>query len=772
MHIALIGAEFEENLAIRYLWGALEKAGHSVTFIKFNAEDEIETVARTLKSSNTTIAGLSMVFTLRAKEFAAVATRAKQLGYQGHIIAGGHFAAFNAKQLLCDIPSIDSVGCGEGEEIMCALASSLDALASVKGLIWRNGNEIISNTPCVNPPDLDRLTYPIRKQPFDSYFNLPIANVLSSRGCSYSCAFCSISAWHKLCGGARVRYRTPENVAMEIAGLYKQGVRIFNFHDDNFIIDDKTKMNNRIDALESELSKNGVGKIAFAIKARPGSVNQALFNRLKSIGLFRVFLGIEAGTEQALRQLERCQTPTDNQRALAILNDLDLHTCFNLLLFNPYSTIQDISANINFLQNHPANPMNFCRTEIYEGTPLERKLRKENRLTGSYWGYDYTIANSDAQEAYEMIFKAFFQRNFGENSLHNLTMQVDYEHQILQHFFNSTYQLRQQVKQYVIDVNLNTCNHLKCIINSVMDGFRNGTGIAPYAQEITDAVAADDRRLIQNGEALLTKIHNISAKRIMISSKWLKGAAAASLAAALTIGNHAYCKENDSTPKLDKSKSNSNNENTTSTPRHFCEMVARPPRPPVDQSHPIMPKPVPLENDSLLIRKTVLENLAQLLHILQIPFDVVHVQIDVDSTGQIGGSLLTPQISDTKTKRLVQDCLTIRKLNGTSVTDTSYRMSFSKIEFTDYIQKFSQTHMAEMAPRPPYSKGEAAIFIVSIPPVADVYHNGKLIGRTNVSQLILPAGEQTLTFKKGGKSLTKEFTLKSGENPNQMVRIP
>jgi len=42
-----------------------------------------------------------------------------------------------------------------------------------------------------------------------------------------------------------------------------------------------------------------------------------------------------------------------------------------MLLLNPDSTLEDFRANVAFLRGHCGNPMNFCRTEIYAGTPLE-----------------------------------------------------------------------------------------------------------------------------------------------------------------------------------------------------------------------------------------------------------------------------------------------------------------------------------------------------------------------------------------------------------------
>lgn len=78
-------------------------------------------------------------------------------------------------------------------------------------------------------------------------------------------------------------------------------------------------------------------------------------------------------------------------------------------------------------------------------------------------------------------------------------------------------------------------------------------------------------------------------------------------------------------------------------------------------------------------------------------------------------------------------------------------------------------------PSPPpaaTTNGDASIFIASIPPVADVYLNGKLVGRTNISEITLPSGTITLRFVKGPKEVTQEVTLQPGKNPSRLVRLP
>ena len=249
MRIVLVGAEFEENLAVRYLRGALERAGHEVIQLVFNEASDTERVARVVADSGAPLVGFSMVFTARARQFARLAERVRQLGYRGHIVVGGHFAAFHPTELLTDVSAIDSVAIGEGEDLLTELAERLSDLASVRGLVFRGVSGLIrENPPAQKPPDLDRLACPPRKQPLDTYLGLPVTNLLSSRGCGYSCTFCSIVAWHRLCGGERVRMRGCAGVAQEMADLYRAGARIFNFHDDNFFLPEKVQQKRLIAA--------------------------------------------------------------------------------------------------------------------------------------------------------------------------------------------------------------------------------------------------------------------------------------------------------------------------------------------------------------------------------------------------------------------------------------------------------------------------------------------------------------------------------------------
>lgn len=63
------------------------------------------------------------------------------------------------------------------------------------------------------------------------------------------------------------------------------------------------------------------------------------------------------------------------------------------------------------------------------------------------------------------------------------------------------------------------------------------------------------------------------------------------------------------------------------------------------------------------------------------------------------------------------------------------------------------------------------IFLSSIPPVAEVYMDGKKIGMTNIDDCPITAGVHTMLFVKGSKRLEKKMTFTKGKNPSQLIRL-
>ncbi len=528
MKIALVGAELEENLGLRYIASALEHKGHIIKIIPFNSEYDITNAVKQVIDFSSEITCLSMVFTSRGMEFCHLAQALRDNGYKGHINAGGHFAALNCKSLLKDFPVFDSVALGEGEEILCSLAENLGDVPKISGLCYRQTDGTVRINPSNgNPDNLDALPFP-KRTTFHDYFGKPIASILSSRGCWRNCAFCSINAWYKQGGGKKFRIRSVDNIIAEMKELYfDYGIRIFNFQDDNFFLPNHEEARLRFEALRDGLQKEGVTGIAIAIKARPDSITTESIRILDDLGLFRVFLGVENASENGLRKLNRKCSFDQILNSLKILNDFDVHIAYNLLMFEPDTVLDDILINLRFIEKHMENPFNFCRAEAYAGTGLETKLQSEGRLLGNYFGIDYRLKDTKSEAFHQIANYAFFDRNFNDDGLHYFNMQVDFYFQLLRRFYPKvlTQTLRATVRNFIKQTNLDTYQCLSEIYDFVAEAdTANQVSILGFARQMRHRVDTKSNEMRVQGESIVRRLNDAYEQKEIITRSSAKTA--------------------------------------------------------------------------------------------------------------------------------------------------------------------------------------------------------------------------------------------------------
>ncbi len=517
MKVALIGAELEENLGLRYIASSLEREGHSVAIVPFNSEQDTEQAIQQTLAFEPEIAGLSMIFTSRGREFCRFAERLSKAGYRGHIIAGGPFASFNCERLVTEFPAFHAVALGEGEQVMCDLAAHLDSLEQVPGLCYRGrDNKAVTNPSIVNADNLDDLPWP-KRTVFHCYFDKPIASILTSRGCWRECAFCSINAWYERGGGKKFRYRSVASIVAEMSDLYhRHGIRIFNFQDDNFFLPNPAKAVERFDAVRAGLRSEGVGQIAIAVKARPDSITRESIRILDDLGLFRVFLGVENASENGLRNLNRKNTVEQILNALDVLNSFDVHIAYNLLMFEPDTAMDEILVNLRFMERHNENPFNFCRAEAYPGTGLECKLLREGRLLGDAFGYDYRLKDPRSEAFHQIANYAFFDRNFSDFGLHYFNMQVDFYFQLLRRFHPEmlSQTMRAAVRNFIKQTNLDTYERMAEIYDFVAEcDPLDHTAIASFARSQRERVDGHSATLLGRGERILNWLDATYARK-------------------------------------------------------------------------------------------------------------------------------------------------------------------------------------------------------------------------------------------------------------------
>ncbi|PYQ15212.1 MAG: hypothetical protein DMF79_20020 [Acidobacteria bacterium] len=146
-------------------------------------------------------------------------------------------------------------------------------------------------------------------------------------------------------------------------------------------------------------------------------------------------MGIETNSDEGIVSLNRRITSDDNRRALDLLRRLDIYCSFNVLLFDPEATLEGIARNIDFMAQHAETPFNFCRAEVYAGTPLKAMLEKQGRLHGNYLAWNYEMREPRVELLFRMCSTAFAGRNFKPDGLASLNMGIRFDNEVMRRFY-------------------------------------------------------------------------------------------------------------------------------------------------------------------------------------------------------------------------------------------------------------------------------------------------------------------------------------------------
>ena len=470
MRVLLVGPDYEENLSIRYLSSSLLAAGHETTLAAFNSCADTTLVANAARHAD--VVGLSMCFQSRAQEFLGLARLIKSRHSKQLIVAGGHYASCAAEPLLAHHPEIDIIVIHEGEgtllEIIEAVPRLKERLPQIPGIAYRDGAQVRFTLQRRTLDDLDALPFPDRRGPIHSIAGVPTSYMMGSRGCYGTCAYCCITTLHQLAPGKRFRQRNVEAIADEMAALYQERrSRQFVFHDDNFLVPSEALNHARISAFEGALKKRGVKDIALVIKCRPADANRRVLRRLKDLGLVRVFLGVESATPRGLSTLERTQSVEDSELALETCADLGISAQFTLMIFHPDATLDTLRSDVAFMRRFCGNPLNFCRAEIYAGTPLEKRMIALGRARGDYLARVYNLSDPVADLACNISLDLFESRCWSNGSLMQSAIGLDHLAAVRKRFDRrpSGAALCGRVATWLRSVNLETTNVLEEVID-------------------------------------------------------------------------------------------------------------------------------------------------------------------------------------------------------------------------------------------------------------------------------------------------------------------
>jgi anaerobic magnesium-protoporphyrin IX monomethyl ester cyclase len=361
-------------LGIQTLAPVLTQRGHRVRmFDTCHPQMKAEDIARAAAADRPDVIALSFLSTTTYPAVKAMARGLKAQSPATPIIVGGPFATLNADRILGDCAEIDCVGVGEGEELLPDYVEHLDDLASVAGLVWREGDRVVQNARRPLLQDLDQFPYADRTSlPIDYIESLPLdvpavlsldryCTVQTSRGCPFSCIYCDIPSL----GARRWRSRSPEHVLGELQALNDQGYRSIYLTDDHFLINRQ-----RIESICRGMIDRKL-ELGWGCEGRADSVGIESLPIMREAGCRFLAFGVEAGTQKVLDRLKKKQTLAQVEHAVraAKRHRIDrVHGFF--VVGSPGETAEDIAESFRFAARLELDTFGFNRLCVYRGTPL------------------------------------------------------------------------------------------------------------------------------------------------------------------------------------------------------------------------------------------------------------------------------------------------------------------------------------------------------------------------------------------------------------------
>ncbi len=466
--VLFIASEDEENLSVRYPAAALVNAGHTVEIAPFSDPKDTERVLKQVHKFRPDLIAVSIAFQSRAPAFFDLIRKIRKNNSSSHITAGGHFPTFEYRKILELKLGLNSIVRYEGEQALVELAEFLEGgrkISEVSNLVFWIGNAIVENPVIDQFPDLDALPFPVRNDRPQVRLGENFATLVSSRGCWHSaCAYCCIGAFHAKKKGPHHALRSVENIAKEIAWLYhKQNVRLFQFHDDNFLQERERDNLERLDGLMAALRKEKVdySTTAFLIKARPDSITRNVATRLWNMGVVGVFLGVENASESGLFSLIRGSEVRDIDQAFLNLAQNGIIVTYNLLLFHPDATLDQINENLLFMKNHPMFPFDFGRAEVVAGSPLERKVTKDGLIKGSWPNWDYQIRDPAVEQMFRINLATFRRKGSGYATLVHTLIALSYRARVVHRLYPgpAAKQLNEETGELIVKSNAFILSH-------------------------------------------------------------------------------------------------------------------------------------------------------------------------------------------------------------------------------------------------------------------------------------------------------------------------
>ena len=373
-------------LGLAYLAAVLEESGYAVRIYDGSLAMSLNQLADRLQEYKPDVVGLTST-TPAFPDARRTAERVRQILPGAVIVLGGAHVSAVPDALSQDCFDVGVTG--EGEATMLELVRQIETiglgdLSGIAGLVFRRNGEIFMTEPRGYIKDLDTIPPPARHllPPLSaysptpaSYRKLPLAVLMTSRGCPYQCTFCDRKVFGNLTRG-----HSPERVVAEVEeALHRYGAREIRFFDDTFTYDKK-----RVLTICEMLLQKGL-RFPWTCLTRVGAVTRELLKTMKEAGCWQVLYGLESGDPRMLAALKKGHTVEENEQAVRWAQEVGLGVRGDFIVGTPAETKESLERTLQFTKRLKLDYAHFNKFVPFAGTELYEELVQQ--------GYEFDISD-------------------------------------------------------------------------------------------------------------------------------------------------------------------------------------------------------------------------------------------------------------------------------------------------------------------------------------------------------------------------------------------
>src|SRR5262249_45371808 len=297
---------------------------------------------------------------------------------------------------------------------LIARLSSGQSPHPVAGLVHRTEAGVRANpcAPYLDGAELDRLPppawdllpeFPLRFQPnVFNYRRTPVASLVTSRGCPFSCTFCDRST-----SGRRGRFHGVGYVMALCRQLADLGVQHVLFYDDLFTVNRQ-----RVVELCERFLAEGFG-FSWSCNSHPNLLDLDTLRLMRRAGCWQIAYGIESGSQRVLDVVKREVKLPRMLETLRMTRAAGIRVTGLLMMGHPTEDADSLRETVEFLRHAPLDLMQITKFTPYPGTPSYGTVREYGafvedweRMNAMQWVF---VAHGLRPETLERWFRRAFR---------------------------------------------------------------------------------------------------------------------------------------------------------------------------------------------------------------------------------------------------------------------------------------------------------------------------------------------------------------------------